>query len=273
PALTMALKRHFPAPPAYNLVVLPFDKEEAESPTCVYNAGTCLKSSYLAADAVFLVDNQKYSTEGPSQRETLDRINATTVAPFYNLLCAGEEKSPANIGGKTLDAGDIIQSLTGWTVIGRGTDRKEPRPPIIPALGSEDKHPVDSQLAVVEKGISLVSEALDELSLECNPQDATRALYLLAAPPETMRISLLKEIGSSLKRAAPQAIIRGGDYPRRGRPMELSLILSGLGDVTRVTALFNKAIGYIKGETLGHKRKTSSEKPDEEAFGRIPLLL
>lgn len=279
PPLTRALKELCPARPAYNFIVLPFIKEEIEKPVSVYNAGTCLKSAYLAADAVFLIDNQRYFTDGAPLEDTLNRINVTTTLPFYNLLCAGEETSPANIGGKVLDAGDIIQSLAGWTVIGRGTDRKGPGllgskgQSLFPGLKSDEKHPVGSQLATVEKGIRLVSEALDELSLECSPQDAARALYLLTAPPEAMHISLLKELGGALKRVAPEATIRGGDYPRRGRTMELSLILSELGDVGRVTELFNKAINYMMGESTRQKRRTIYDKPDEEAFGRIPLLL
>ncbi|MEW6143000.1 MAG: cell division protein FtsZ [Chloroflexota bacterium] len=279
PALTRSLKEHCPNKPAYNLIVLPFVREEIEKPVTVYNASACLKSVYLAADAVFLVDNQRYFTDNASPEDTLNQINETVVAPFYNLLCAGEERSPANIGGKVLDAGDIIQSLAGWTVVGRGTDRKERKllgergRALFPGLGLGEKHPVGSQLATVEKGVRLVSEALDELSLDCNPQEAVRACYLLTAPPEAMHISLLKELGGSLKRVAPEATIRGGDYPRRGRAMELSLILSELGDVGRVTELFSKAIDYMAGDTTRRKRKASYSKPDEEAFGRIPLLL
>lgn len=279
PALTRHLKEYCPAKPAYNLIILPFVREEIEKPVTVYNAGACLKSVYLAADAVFLIDNQRYFADNLPLEDMLNRINVRVAAPFYNLLCAGEERNPANIGGKVLDAGDIIQSLAGWTVIGRGTDQKGRSllsvkgQTLIPGLAPAEKHPVGSQLATVEKGIRLVSEALDELSLDCNPQDAARALYLLTAPPEAMHISLLKELGGSLKRVAPEATIRGGDYPRRGRTLELSLILSELGDVNRVTELFSKAIDYMAGDSPRRKRKASYGKPDEEAFSRIPLLL
>jgi len=279
PALTRSLKEYCPTKPAYNLIILPFVREEMEKPVTVYNAGACLKSVYLAADAVFLIDNQRYVTDNAAPEDTLNQINAKAAAPFYNLLCAGEERNPGNIGGKVLDAGDIIQSLAGWTVVGRGTDQKERTllgvkgQALFPGLVPDGKRAVGSQLATVEKGIRLVSEALDELSLDCNPQEAARALYLLTAPPESMHISLLKELGGSLKRVAPEATIRGGDYPRRGRAMELSLILSELGDINRVTELFSKAIDYMAGDTTRRRRKASYGKPDEEAFGRIPLLL
>jgi hypothetical protein len=86
----------------------------------IYNAGTCLKSAFLVSDAVFLVDNQRFIRNNLSLRTNLYRINALIVEPFYNLLCAGEEKKPKYIGSKLLDAGDIIQTLVGWTVIGYG---------------------------------------------------------------------------------------------------------------------------------------------------------
>jgi len=78
--------------------------------------------TYSVADAVFLVDNQRYIKKGLFHlRNNLDKINALIVDPFYGILCAGEEKKPKAIGSKLLDAGDIMQTIVGWTVIGYGT--------------------------------------------------------------------------------------------------------------------------------------------------------
>jgi len=54
------LRRHqrlFVDKPVYNLIVLPFEHEVTTEERTVYNVATCLKSSYLVADAIFLVDN------------------------------------------------------------------------------------------------------------------------------------------------------------------------------------------------------------------------
>jgi len=109
PIITQHIKERFVDKPVYNLIVLPFEHEEETEERTVYNVATCLKSTYLVSDAVFLVDNQRYVRKDASIMSNLLRINSLIAEPFYNLLCAGEEKKPKYIGAKILDAGDIIR--------------------------------------------------------------------------------------------------------------------------------------------------------------------
>ena len=44
-----------------------------------------------------------------------------------------------------------------------------------------------------------MNKAIGELSLQCNPADAGRGLYLLSAPPKEMDMNLIKELGTYLK--------------------------------------------------------------------------
>ncbi len=192
----------------YNLIVLPFKYEEQTEERSIFNVGTCLKSAYLAADAIFLVDNQRYITKNVSIRHNLAKINYHIVKPFYNLLCAGEETEAGYIGSKVLDAGDIIQTLAGWTVIGYG---KEPISRVKLPFGTN--HDFRSKDGQTQRGIQAMDEALGELSLKCNPTDARKGLYLLTSTPEAMSMDLVKELSSSLKCMATEAIIRSGDYP------------------------------------------------------------
>ena len=176
PVLTEYLKDHYAEKPVYNLITLPFKHEERVEERTIYNTATCLKSVYLVADAVFLVDNQRYVKKDSSLQDNLSTINAQAVEPFYNLLCAGEEKQAKYIGAKILDAGDIIQTLAGWTVIGYGKSD-------IPFF----KFPFDTsdfrkKGTDTHKGIQVMDEAISELSLKCRPSDAKRALYLLSGP-------------------------------------------------------------------------------------------
>ncbi len=92
PVLTHYLKERYIEKPLYNLIVLPFKHEEKIEERTIYNTATCLKSVYLVADAIFLVDNQRYLRKDSSIQDNLAEINAQVVKPFYNLLCAGEEK-------------------------------------------------------------------------------------------------------------------------------------------------------------------------------------
>ncbi len=120
PIMTQHIKERFTDKPVYDLIVLPFEHEEQTEERTTYNTATCLKSTYSVADAVFLIDNQRYIRKDSSLSNNLAKINALIAEPFYGLLCAGEEKRPKYIGAKVLDAGDIMQTLVGWTVIGYG---------------------------------------------------------------------------------------------------------------------------------------------------------
>jgi len=267
PVLTQHLKEHYPEKPLYNLIALPFKHEEKVEERTVYNTATCLKSVYLVADAIFLVDNQRYLRKDFSIQDNLAKINAQVVEPFYNLLCAGEEKKPKYIGSKIIDAGDIIQTLSGWTVIGYGKAR-------IPRF----KFPFGTsnfrgKTAETQKGVQAMNEAISGLSLKCNPSDAKRALYLLSAPPEEMNMSLINEIGNSLKHIASEAIIRSGDYPREKRSLDVTLILSELVNVGKVMEYFTRAIHYISAYQKRWEGLEYEHRGIEEAFRDIPSLL
>ena len=60
PVITQHVKERYTDKPVYACTVLPFEHEEETEERTIYNAATCIKSTYLVADAVFLVDNQRY---------------------------------------------------------------------------------------------------------------------------------------------------------------------------------------------------------------------
>jgi len=268
PVLTQRLKEHYGEKPLYNLIVLPFAYEEKVEERTIYNAATCLKSAYLVSDAILLVDNQRYVRKNFSIQHNLNQINHSVVSPFYNLLSAGEEKKPRYIGSKVLDAGDIIQTMVGWTVIGYGHFRKPWY-----SFFSERKRDFMDKAAETQRGTHAMLDAINELSLKCNPVDAKRALYLISAPPEEMSMNLVNDIGNSLKRVASEAIIRSGDYPRGKRSLDVTLILSELSGVNKVMGYFTKAIHYLS----SYKRRWEGFEYEprglEDAFKDIPSLL
>ncbi len=268
PVMTQRLKERYDERPIYNMVVLPFEHEEQTEQRTIYNAATCLKSVYLVADAIFLVDNQRYIQKDSAIRSNLDKINAQVVEPFYNLLCAGEEKKPKYIGSKILDAGDIIQTLVGWSVIGYGRAK-------IPLLSflTEGRRHFRDKATETEKGIQAMNLAISELSLKCNPKDARRALYLMTAPPEEMNMTVIKELGLSMRRIAEEAIIRSGDYPREKRSVDITLVMSELTNVSKVISYFGRTISYISAIKKRWKGIEEEQKSFEEAFNDIPSLL
>ena len=268
PIITQLMKSRYVDKPVYNLIVLPFEHEETTEERTIYNTAICLKSANSVADAVFLVDNQRYIRKDYSLRYNMAKINAMIAAPFFNLLCAGEEKKRKYIGAKILDAGDIMQTLAGWTVIGYGRSS-------LPLIRLPFSRSSDFRKKGIEthKGIQAMDEAISELSINCRPMDASRALYLLSAPHKEMSMDLVKDLGNYLKSIASNAVIRNGDYPREKASLEVTLILSELSDVEKVKYYYSKATNLIplvksKQEELGIKLRDI-----EEAAKDIPSLL
>ena len=267
PIMTQLIKERYADKPVYDLIILPFEHEENTEERTIYNAATCLKSANSVADAVILVDNQRYIRKDSSIRNNMARINALIVEPFYNLLCAGEEKKRKHIGAKVLDAGDILQTIAGWTVIGYG---KSILPLIRPFRQTQHFR---KKSADTHKGIQAMDEALSELSLTCNPRDANRALYLLSAPAKEMNMDLVKELGDYLRDIAPKAIIRNGDYPRQKGVLDVTVILSELDSVEKVKNYYRNSTDVIevfkkKQEELDYKLKDI-----DDAAKDIPSLL
>jgi cell division GTPase FtsZ len=237
--LTKQIKERYVEKPVYNLIVLPFEHEIVTEDRTVYNVATCLKSSYLVADAIFLIDNQRYVMKDSPLTHNLNQINQTIVNPFFNLLCAGEEKKPQFIGAKILDAGDIIQTLVGWSALGHGQSLPKSRGMF---SGSRDFRDKASE---TQRGTHALDEAISNLSVKCNPLDSKRALYIVSAAAKEINVELVKELGTYIKNIAPEAIIRSGDYPREKGNLDVTLILSEMSDVEAVRSYFTKTIDLI----------------------------
>ena len=268
PILTQHVKERYGDKPVYNLIILPFQHEEETEERTVYNSAVCLKSAYSVADAVFMVDNQRYVRKDFSLRNNLSKINELIVEPFYNLLCAGEEKKARHIGAKTLDAGDIIQTLAGWTVIGYGKS-----PLSLVRIPFERTRNFRKKSIETHKGIQAMDEALSELSIKCNPADAGRALYLLAAPAKEMNMDLVKELGDYLKDLASEAIIRNGDYPRERGMIDVTVILSELSDVAKVRDYYSESTSFIHEVKRKQEEAESKLRVIDETAKDVPTLL
>ncbi len=268
PIMTQHIKERYRDKPVYNLIVLPFQHEEDTEERTLYNSAVCLKSVNSVADAIILIDNQRYVRKDFSLRNNLAKINALIVEPFYDLLCAGEEKKAKHIGAKVLDAGDIIQTLVGWTVIGYGRSNL----PLI-RFSLERSRNFRKKSTETHKGIQAMDAAISELSLRCNPLDAGRALYLLSAPAKEMNMDLVKELGDYLHDLAPEAIIRNGDYPRERGAMDVTVMLSELNDVEKVRHYYSESASFMQEVGKRQQKVESKLKVIEDASKDIPSLL
>jgi cell division GTPase FtsZ len=268
PIMTKMIKERYLDKPVYAMVVLPFEHEESTEERTIYNTATCIKSVCATADAVILVDNQRYVRKDFSLRNNLAKINQMIAEPFYDLLCAGEEKKAKYVGAKLLDAGDIIQTISGFTSIGYG---REQLPAFrMPTLRKSDFR---SKSTETHKGIHAMDKALSELSIRCNPADADKALYLLSAPPREMNMDLVKELGDYLRSIAPNATIRNGDYPRDKGFMNVIVMLSGLSDMEKVREYYERSTIFIPEFKQRQVEVASKLREIDDAAKDIPSLL
>jgi cell division GTPase FtsZ len=268
PIIAQHVKERYPDKPVYALVILPFEHEEETEERTIYNTAVCLKSVDSVADAVILIDNQRYVRKDFSLKNNLAKINSLIVEPFYDFLCAGEEKKAKYIGAKTLDAGDIIQTLLGWTTIGFGKSQLK-----LIKLPFEKTLNFRAKSIETHKGIQSMDEAISELSIRCNPKDAGRALYLISAPAKEMNLGLVKDLGDWLRELAPNAIIRNGDYPRERGVLEVTLILSELSDVEKVRKYYTESTDLVPVIKRRQKEVAAKLQGLEEAAKDIPSLL
>ena len=265
--ITQYLKERYFDKPVWNLCILPFEHEESTEERTVFNVATCLKSCYSVADAVFLADNQRYVRKDASIQSNLAKINSMIVAPFYNILCAGEEKKAKHIGSKLLDAGDIIQTVMGWSTIGYG---KTISPTFqMPKFGDDFR----SKGVDIQKGIRAMDEAISELSIKCNPADARRALFLVTGPPKDVNMDMIKQIGDYMRDIAPEAIIRNGDYPRDNGLVDVTILFSELSSIEKVRNYYVRSSNLIP-EFKRRQEETESRLKDLDDISRdIPSLL
>jgi cell division GTPase FtsZ len=268
PVIATILKERFNDMPVYVMAVLPFEHEETNEERAVFNTAVCLKSLNMVADAVILVDNQRYVRKDSSIQNNIIKINRLIVEPFFNLLCAGEEKKPINIGAKVLDAGDIIQTLYGWSAIGYGQILK----PLITMPTDESRHFIKRGTSTGE-GVQSIDEAVAELSISTNPSEAHRALFLVSAPAKELSTNLIQNLGDYMRMMCPHAVIRSGDYPRDKGMLDVTIILSEFGDVEKVQGFYNKSAKLLRDyESRRHERAVMLELTSE-ASKDVPTLL
>ena len=268
PVIAQIIKDRYQDKPVYALVVLPFEHEEKTEARTIHNSATCLKGVYSVADAVFLVDNQRYVKKDASLLNNMAAINQMIAEPFFDLLCAGEEKKVKRIGARLLDAGDIGQTLTGWTVLGYG--RSELPAIRLPFMRTRNFRKKSTE---THKGLQAMDQALSDLSLRCNPEDAGSALYLLSAPTAEMNMDLVKELGDCLRSAAPEAVIRYGDYPRGENSLKITVILSQLKSVEKVRQYYDELPDLIQEKERRQEDTEAKLKQLVDASTAVPSLL
>jgi len=242
PIIARAVKDRYISKPVYALVVLPFEHEQTSESRSTYNTATCLKSTYDIVDAIFLADNQRYVRKDASLVSNIDRINRMIAEPFYDLMCAGEVTKAKYVGSRTIDGGDIIASLEGWTAIGLGrTELPSFRFPWEISKKSFRDKALESF-----RGTQALDATISDLSLTCDPKDAGKAIYIISGPEKELNMDMVKSVSDYIKELASSALIRGGDFPGEKHFIDVTLILSQLSFVPRIKEFYEQATQYAK---------------------------
>ena len=84
-------------------------------------------------------------------------------------------------------------------------------------------------------------------------------------------MDVVKELNEYLRTIAPEAVIRNGDYPTRRGVLDLVLILSQLGDITKVSDYYSLAPALAK-EIRKKEGAPTKSSLTEEASRDIPTL-
>jgi cell division GTPase FtsZ len=250
PVIAKMIRERYSNKPIYALAVLPFEHEQFSEARSMYNAATCLKSTYDSVDAVFLADNQRYVRKDASLINNMEQINKMIVEPFYDLLCAGEVTKRKYVGARTIDAGDLIASLEGWTTIGIGRTQ-------LPAFRFPweigKKHFRDKAVESF-RGSQALDATISDLSISCSPKDAAKAIYVMSGPARELNMDMVKSVSDYVSEIAPTAVVRGGDFPGEKHFVDITLILSNLSFVPKIKDLYERATQY------GHEHKDQLEE-------------
>ena len=257
PIIARAVKDRYISKPVYALAVLPFEHEQTSESRSTFNTATCLKSTYDIVDAIFLADNQRYVRKDASLVSNIDRINRMIAEPFYDLMCAGEVTKAKYVGSRTIDAGDIIASLEGLTTIGLGRTEL----PSFRFPWEVKKKSFRDKALESFRGTRSLDATISDLSLTCDPKDAGKSIYIISGPERELNMDMVKSISDYIKELAPNALIRGGDFPGERHYIDVTLILSELSFVPRIKDIYEQATQYAKdhkGQIEDTKKKIQS---------------
>ena len=269
--------------PVYAMLVFPF-ANQYDDPDSMVNTATCMKKvlENSQADAVFLVDNQKFVRSHDTMSYNYSQINRRIADSFMDILCVGEETDRRFIG-EVLDANDVIRILRGPTAIGV-SETSVPRRSLsfLDRLKGENrngKHFATSK-DQIERAQNVLHRALGELSIDCElwedgtaTYDAQHVLGLFAGPAEEATEEIVEMMDNCLAERVPNAGRRKGTYPgRTSDTISVTVIVSNLGTgaaMDRIEMFYNEATRMM-GETK--LKKIGREKRWEETAKSAAML-
>ncbi|MDD1729151.1 MAG: tubulin/FtsZ family protein [Methanospirillum sp.] len=265
PVLARHLKKIY-TEPVYVLAILPAPEEGR---LYSYNAARSLATLVKEADNVILFDNSAWKNEGESIKGAFERLNEEVVRRFGLLFRAGEVGTLGNVGEMVVDSSEIINTLkgggissVGYAISEVGVQNPEPERGLLGRVlrrgpQVEERRPEDKLMGEdrTSRILSLVRRAmLGRLTLPCEYSTASRALVLVAGPPDELDRKGIEKAKSWVEENIAGVEVRGGDFPAQSRYVAAVVLLASIADAPRVTNLLE----------IAKETKATSERIDEE---------
>ena len=272
--------------PVYALLVLPFENQY-DDPDSMVNTATCLKRvmDNSSADAVFLVDNQKFVRGNQTMTYNYETMNRKIADSFMDILCVGEETDRRYIG-EVLDANDVIRILRGPTAIGIShTTIPKKQTSLLGRFRSAA--PKSNHFSVaknqIERAQNVLHQALGELSIDCElwesgeaHYDAQNVLGLFSGPADEATEEIVEMMDNTLAERVPGAGRRKGTYPGRvSDTISFTVIISNIGEgsaMDRIETFFTDAtrmLGEVQHKREGREKQWESAS---KAAAKLPNL-
>jgi cell division GTPase FtsZ len=273
--------------PVYALLVLPFENQY-DDPDSMVNTATCIKRvmDNSSADAVFLVDNQKFVRGNQTMTYNYEVMNRKIADSFMDILCVGEETDRRYIG-EVLDANDVIRILKGPTAIGisHTTIPKKQTSLLGRFRGSGSPKATHFSVAKnqIERAQNVLHQALGELSIDCelwengeSHYDAQSVLGLFSGPSDEATEEIVEMMDNTLAERVPGAGRRKGTYPGRiSDTISFTVIVSNIGQgaaMDKIETFFTDAsrmLGEVQHKREGRQKLWESAS---KAAAQLPNL-
>ncbi|RQG93143.1 cell division protein FtsZ [Natrarchaeobius halalkaliphilus] len=246
--------------PVYVLATLPAERELAPPsdggsdagneptarPMAEENATRTLEELDGTADAVLCFDNERWLKTAETMADARDRLNrelATRVATFFSATADATEEGEVTAAETIIDANDvgrIFGNETGIATIGYGKQRIETDSGGSRfGLGLFSAEPSVETSEAVSAIETTIGKALrDRLTLECEPENAARAMLVVGGPPAWLNRRAIADGRRTIEEATGSVEILGGDAPRPESDVVFAVVvLAGVDPVERLEAI------------------------------------
>ena len=252
------------AEPVYGLGILPSTDEGG-----IYsrNAARALQRFVEHTDNVLLFDSEAFE----SRVESVAEIETTIAARFGTLFSAGEaDAEDGTVAESVVDSSEVVNTLgdRGLSSVGYATEEVETKGGglLSRLLGSKDTEPEFVSAGNATNRItSLARQAtLRKLTLPCEIESASRALVIVAGPPEHLDRKGLEEARRWIEEKTNCQTVRTGDYPRPDSDrVAVLVLLSGITAVPRIEEI----------QTMAAEFERTAESRDGDANGNVRDLV